>query len=300
MRNQFQGVCPVVNVPFDCSGAIDWQSFSDVIEYTLAQGVHTLALFAFNSEPHKMTFEEKMKLIPFFTSTVKNRVETLIGLVDNSISGCIELGQTAVRANCDGVILFPPSISTPDLNGLLNYFKTIAKEVKLPVMLQDNPRSTGVSMSVELLYRAHREIENFDYLKVECPIPARKIRQLSELSQGSLKCYSGNGGIYAVEAFLSGAWGIMPGVCTAGVYVKLLRYLENGETNKARDVFERVLPLVWYEDQSLEFYIACEKALLERASAIAFDHPRQPGYRLDEKEKDELFTLYDRCVGISN
>lgn len=295
MDYRFHGVCPVVNVPFDSSGAVDWKSFANVIKFTLGQNVGAIALFAFNSEPHKMTFKEKMDIIPFFISAVNRRAETLVGLVDNSISGCIELGIRAAEAGANGVILFPPSLSTPGLEGLLAYFKTISKAVGLPVMLQDNPRSTGVAMSSELLIRAHREIDNFNYLKVECPIPAHKIRQLVQQSDGSLKCFSGNGGIHAVEAFLSGAWGIMPGVCTAGVFVRILNHLEAGDLESARLRFERALPLIWFEDQSLEFYIACEKALLKRAGIISCDEPRQPGYRLDDWERNELFILYDRC-----
>ena len=72
-----------------------------------------------------------------------------------------------------------------------------------------------------------------------------------------------------MDAYLCGARGLMPGVCVAGAFQNLYDMLDRGETEEARNAFEKLLPLVWYEDQSLEFYIACEKAILRREGVIA-------------------------------
>ena len=181
-------------------------------------------------------------------------------------------------------------------DALVEYFKTIAEAVDLPVMIQDNPRSTGVTMSLDMLISAFNDIKQFDYIKVECPIPMRKMKAIVEKTNGKLKCYSGNGGIFAIDAFLNGATGIMPGVLLCGEFNKMTEYFNNNEIDKARDMFEKLLPLTWYEDQSLEFYIACEKYMLKEVGIIKSDTIRKPCISLTESEKVELKELYNRMI----
>jgi 4-hydroxy-tetrahydrodipicolinate synthase len=294
MNNLFKGVCPVINIPFGDDGEIDLPGMRNIIEFTLREGCENIAVFAFNSEPHKMTSTEKIMVLTEFMKTVNHRAGTLVGIIENSIKGSIEFARLVQKLGGDGVILYPPALSTPAGEKLLLYFKSVAESIDIPVMVQDNPRSTGVTMSTEFLVRAYKEIENFRYIKVECPIPTRKIKDLIRLTDGGLKCYSGNGGIFAIDAFNCGAWGIMPGVSTVGYFVKLYRSFIEGDVDSARDIFENILPLVWYEDQSLEFYISCEKELLKRKEIITHAVSREPACDMDEYSVKELFFLYDR------
>lgn len=294
MPHKFEGVCPVVNVPFLPDLSIDYEGLRSIIDFTLDAGCDTISLFAFNSEPHKMAWNEKFDVIRAFLDHVDHRAETIVGIIENSISGSVEMAQWVEKFGGDGMILYPPSLSTPQNKKLLGYFKSVADSVGISVMIQDNPRSTGVTMTTDFLLSAYREIQNFRYLKVECPIPVRKLKDLVRLTEGDLKTYTGNGGIFAVDGFLNGAWGIMPGVVTAGSFVKIFNACKAGQIDKARDIFENILPLVWYEDQSLEFYIACEKVLLKKRGVI--EHPllREPGCDLSEAEISELMSLYER------
>ena len=294
MDYKFKGVCPVMNLPFRADGSIDHEDMAKEAEMLISAGCESICLFAFNSEPHKLSFDEKLDTIGRFLGIIGRRVQTLIGIVENSISGAKLLAQAAEKGGADGIILYPPSLSTPSGDALLDYFKQIAGSVSIDVMIQDNPRSTGVSMTMEFLLKAFREIDNFNYLKVECPIPVRKLRRICELTEGKLKCYSGNGGIFAVNAFLNGAWGIMPGAVTAPEFIKLHGLIESGKTDEARALFEKLLPLVWFEDQSLEFYVACEKELLRHMGVFKTSVCRDPGETLCEADLNELYALYGR------
>ena len=290
----FKGVCPVVNVPFNEDYSVDFESLGNIVDYVIESGCSSVCLFAFNSEPHKLSFREKLETIQKFLESVDGRIQTLIGIVENSIGDCIELGTTAKKYGADGIILYPPALSTPNGDELIGYFKTIADAVDLPVMIQDNPRSTGVNMSLEFLLDAHARIPSFEYLKVECPIPMRKMRKIIDATNGKMKCYSGNGGIFAVDAFLNGAYGIMPGVVMCGHFNKMYTYLAEGKVDEARSMFEKILPFTWFEDQSLEFYISCEKYLLKQMGIIKNATVRKPEVQLMPNEIEELNNLFAR------
>lgn len=290
----FNGCCPVVNVPFNEDYSIDFDGLKNIIDFIENRGCKSICLFAFNSEPYKLSFDEKLETIEKFLVFTDKRMETLIGIVENSIADCIKLGKKAKEFGTDGIILYPPALSTPAGTDLMEYFKSISDEVDLPVMIQDNPRSTGVSMSVDLLLSAYKEINQFEYIKVECSIPMRKMRELISRTEGKLKCYSGNGGIFAIDAFLNGATGIMPGVLLSGEFNHMVELFAQNRIEEARDKFEKLLPLTWYEDQSLEFYISCEKYLLAELGVIKSDVARKPCLTLSDVEKVELMNLYKR------
>ena len=296
MKNIFEGVCPVVSVPFFEDESIDFKGLNNVTDFVLNEGCESVCLFAFNSEPHKMSDAEKRATIESFLKHLNGRAKALIGIVENSIEGCISLAQFAEKHGADGIILYPPALSTPSGDALLDYFKKVSESVKLDVMIQDNPRSTGVTMSFDFLLEAYNSIENFKHLKVECPIPIRKLKKLVDMTNGEILCYSGNGGIHAIEAFLNGAAGIMPGVIASGWFVKMFKDIKAGRVNEARDFFEKLLPLLWYEDQSLEFFVTCEKELLKRLGIIENATVRAPGCILTDEEREQLFALYDRAV----
>ena len=290
----YNGCCPVVNVPFNEDYSIDFEGLKNIIDFIYERGCKSICLFAFNSEPYKLSFDEKIETIKSFLKFNDKRMETLIGIVENSIGDCVKLGKTAKEFGADGIILYPPALSTPSGKNLMEYFKIISEEVDLPVMIQDNPRSTGVKMSMELLLDAYKEIKQFNYIKVECPIPMRKMRDLINATNGKLKCYSGNGGIFAIDAFLSGATGIMPGALLSGEFNEMTELFNQNKLEEAREMFEKILPLAWYEDQSLEFYISCEKFLLKKLGVIKCDAARKPCVPLTDFEKEELLNLYNR------
>lgn len=294
MNELFKGVCPVINVPFNENEEVDYKGLEKLIDFSYDSGCKSLCLFAFNSEPHKIGFNEKKDIIKAFIKNSAGRMLTLIGIVENSLTDCIELAKHSEKCGADGLILYPPALSTPSGDQLCNYFKKIADSVNIAIMIQDNPRSTGVSMSLEFLIDTYKKISNFRHLKVECPFPMRKMKKINALTNGEMKCYSGNGGIFAIDAFLSGANGIMPGIVAAKYFIKMYDYFESGQLDKARNLFEKILPFAWYEDQSLEFYIACEKAVLKYDGIIDSDKVREPGCVLTEAEYNELIVLYER------
>ena len=57
----FNGCCPVVNVPFNEDYSIDFESLAKEIDFIYDRGCKSICLFAFNSEPYKLSFDEKIE-----------------------------------------------------------------------------------------------------------------------------------------------------------------------------------------------------------------------------------------------
>ena len=66
----FKGCCPVVNVPFNEDYSIDFESLKSEIDFIYNGGCKSICLFAFNSEPYKLSFDEKVETIKQFLKMV--------------------------------------------------------------------------------------------------------------------------------------------------------------------------------------------------------------------------------------
>lgn len=299
MNNLFQGVFPVMNTPFLDNGDVDYAGIANIVEHVIEEGCTRLSIFALNSEPNKLTDDEKIRVLEAFFAAARGRAETAVGVLHSSIRGAGEMCRIAQDMGADGVILFPPIIVPPTGAKLMGYLQQVAAHVDIPVMYQDAPRTTGVTVTNEFLLEAHRLIPNLRYIKVESVHPVLRLAELIESSDGELRCLTGNGGIYTVDGFVRGAWGVMPGVANVAHFCALHDSFAAGDLARARDIFENMMPLLWFEDQSLEFFVACEKEILKRKGVIASAHVRDPGLMLDDANRDELWALLDRLRPLS-
>ncbi len=294
MDEMFRGVCPVLNTPFRDDGEVDHDSLSNLVDYAIDARCRSLSIFAMNSEPTRLTTEEKHAVLDTFFAATRGRVHTAVGLVEDSIRSARVMAQVAAKGGVDALILFPPGRVPPAGERLAAYLKEIAASVDLPLMYQDAPRTTGVAVSTEFIVSLSKRIPNLHYVKVECPLPVLRLEALVAQTSGKLRSMSGNGGIYTIDAFRRGAWGVMPGVAVVDRFVALYECFAAGDLNGARDIFENLMPLLWFEDQSLDFFIACEKQILFERGVIASPHIRENGLTLTENDRDELNALLAR------
>ena len=294
MSDLFSGVFPVMNTPFLDNGDIDLRGVASIVEFCIAEGCEQISIFALNSEPNKRTGGEKVGVLRAFQAAARGRVQTAVGVIDSSMRGAIEFAALARESGADGIILFPPMIAPPAGEKLFSYLETVSAAASMPVMYQDAPRTTGVTVTTDFLLDAARRIPNLKLIKVECVNPVLRLAALKSAMGDALKCHTGNGGIYVVDGFIRGGDGVMPGVANVGHFVALYNAFRAGDLETTRDIFENMMPLLWFEDQSLEFFVASEKEILKRKGVIGSAHVRAPGMMLDDPNRAELFALVDR------
>ena len=158
--------------------------------------------------------------------------------------------------------------------GIREFFRTLSDAIAIPIMIQDAPVS-GVALSADLLARLAREVANVAYFKIEVPGAAAKLRELIRLGGDAVEGpWDGEEAITLMADLDAGATGTMPG----GGYPDLLRPIVDahaaGRREEAAEGYERVLPLINYENRQCGL-LAC-KALMREGGVIASDHVRHP------------------------
>ena len=245
----FQGVYHILVTTFDAEGKIDIESQRALTEYLIRCGAHGLGLFGNASEGYALTAEERRTLLTEIVKWVKSRVPLIVSSGHTSTWGAVELSREARDMGADGLMVLPPYLMKTDGEGLVRYFDEISKAAQIPVMVQDAPLMTNVSMPAPLLARMAREIEHVTLAKVEAPPTAPKVTDVAKLAGDKLTIFGGLNAQFHIEEYDRCARGTMPGSDLTAPLVAIWNALESGDRDRAWKIFTACLPLLRFELQ---------------------------------------------------
>jgi dihydrodipicolinate synthase/N-acetylneuraminate lyase len=172
------------------------------------------------------------------------------------------------------------------------FYARVSNAIGIPVMVQDAPAS-GTVLSVALLARMARQIEQVAYFKIETPGAAAKLRALIEEGGDAIEGpWDGEEGITLFADLEAGATGAM----TGGAYADGLRPIVESHRHGDRDAafarYQRWLPLINHENRQSGFLAA--KALMKEGGVIACEAPRHPWPAMHPLTRRELIETARR------
>jgi 4-hydroxy-tetrahydrodipicolinate synthase len=142
MDTKFTGSMVALVTPFDTQGDIDWQALERLLDLHLQSGTHALVLGGTTGESATMTYEERHQILEFAINHIKGRIPVIAGTGSSSTRIALELSQQAKQAGADGLLIVTPPYNKPTQEGLIDYYTTIAHEIKMPVILYNVPGRT--------------------------------------------------------------------------------------------------------------------------------------------------------------
>jgi 4-hydroxy-tetrahydrodipicolinate synthase len=190
---------------------------------------------------------------------------------------CAERSARAQAMGAAMVMVMPPyhgatvRVREPAIH---EFFRGVAREIDIPVVVQDAPVS-GTALPAAFLARLAREIANVCYFKIEVPMAAAKLRELIHLGGEAVTGpWDGEEAITLLADLDAGATGSMCG----GGYPDGIRQIVEpylaGRREEAVAAYMRWLPLINHENRQCG--LAAAKALMLAGGVIACDGVRAP------------------------
>src|SRR5262249_12856142 len=156
--------------------------------------------------------------------------------------------RQAEAAGADALMVQPPYVFKPDPAGIVEHYRAVAGAVSIPVIVQDEPVVTGLTMAPGLLAQLAREIPNVRYVKVEhVPTAVKRSRTREAAGEGGGPIpglLGAMGGLSPLDELRRGAAGIMTGFAYPEVLVEVYRAWSSGDEERAAETFYRYLPLI--------------------------------------------------------
>jgi 4-hydroxy-tetrahydrodipicolinate synthase len=180
---------------------------------------------------------------------------------------------------------------------LVAYYKSVGDGSPLPIVVQDHPAATGVTMSVNAIASMSREIESVAALKLEEAPTLAKVSAVRRATHGRLPIFGGLGGVFLMEELARGASGVMTGFAFPEVLRDVCSAFAAGEVERASRIFYRFLPLILYESQGGPALLL-RKEIYRLRGLIASNRLRAPSVELDQQVPGEIQRIA-ATVGLS-
>jgi 4-hydroxy-tetrahydrodipicolinate synthase len=146
---RYHGIIPPVVTPLTPDGQLDEPGLAKLIEHLIAGGVHGLFMLGTTGEAPSLPSELQRQVVTSTTRLVNGRVPVLIGISHTSLSESVALARSATDAGCEAVVAAAPYYLPLDQTELAGYFRRLAAQVPMPLMLYNFPLLTKVVFEPE-------------------------------------------------------------------------------------------------------------------------------------------------------
>lgn len=146
----FKGSGVALITPFDDEG-INYKKLEELLEFQLKNGTDAIVICGTTGEASAMSEDEHMKVLEFCIEKMRGKTKMLAGTGSNNIDKAVRLSRYAEKLRYDGVLVVTPYYNKATQKGLIEYYGTIAKTIKIPIVLYNVPSRTGVSISLDTL-----------------------------------------------------------------------------------------------------------------------------------------------------
>jgi 4-hydroxy-tetrahydrodipicolinate synthase len=286
----WSGIFHIMATPFTEAGELDEPGIARLLDHALATGLRGVTVLGIAGEAHRLTDDERRRVVAATVKAVSGRLPVAVGVSAGGLHLASAFARMARDEGADAVMVAPPT-GVKNLDAVAEYYHAVAKAAALPMVVQDEPVTTQVTMPAPFLARLANELPAAAAVKLEEAPTLPKITRLRALVERRIAIFGGLGGVYFFEELSRGADGAMTGF----PYPEALRAIREafvaGDRPAARALFYRWLPLIRYESQPGAIpgtSLAIRKEILRRRGWLATSYVRPPSASLDPETLSEL------------
>jgi 2-keto-3-deoxy-L-arabinonate dehydratase len=296
MPTKITGVLPVAHTPFHEDESIDFDSLARQIDWAFGQGIQGCCT-GMVSELLRLDRDERVELNRRLAELCRGRGLFVAGIGAESIRQALRLAAAAESAGCDGLMATPPVTAAVAPDHLLDYFRALARQTRLPLIVQDASSHVGQSIPASVCIQLLDEFgaERIQFKPEANPI-GPNLSALRDATGGRARIFEGSGGLALVDSYRRGIVGTIPGMEFLPGVVALWRALQRGDE---ATIYALSLPLgalVQLQLQAgLDGFLAIEKYVLWQRGLFRTQVRRRPyRWELDEETRIELHRLLER------
>lgn len=238
----FHGSIVALVTPMDESGQIDFAALTRLINLHLDAGTDALAVAVTTSESLTLTVEEHHAVVEHVIRIVAGRCPVIAGASESSTARAVNLARAAMQQGADACLIMAPYGNKPTQEGLYLHYKTIAREVPIPIILYNVPSRTASDLLPETVARL-AEIPNIVGIK-EATGDIGRAQLIHTLCEGRIDVLSGDDET-ALELMFNRAKGVISvtaNVAPSAMH-QMCKHALQGDFMEARRWNEVLLPL---------------------------------------------------------
>lgn len=241
---KLHGIIGYPVTPFSDDNTINIPVLKQMLDLLIENGCDAIASLGSTGESAYLEWDEWCLVAKTSIESINKRLPVIIGISELTTDQAIKKAQVAQSYGADALMVIPISYWKLTDQEIFEYYQAIAQATTLPIMIYNNPVTSGVDMSPELIVRMFNNIANITMVK-ESSGDIQRMHKIQELSKGELPFYNGCNPL-ALEALCA----VASGWCTAAPNLlgqqpqQLIEYVKNSDLSQAQRSFYQQLPLL--------------------------------------------------------
>lgn len=272
---------------------LDFDALTITLNSLLEQECDAIAPLGSAGESAYLSWSEWQQVAEKSIEVVNHRVPVILGISELTTQMAIQKAKMAEQLGADVIMVLPISYWKLTDEEIYEYYQQIAAATKLPIMVYNNPATSGVDLSPELIVKMFQNIENICMVK-DSTGDIQRMHKFYELTQGKLPFYNGCNPL-ALEAFCAGA----SGWCTVAPNLlgklprQLYQAIKSGDLAQAQTLFYKQLPVLRFVVQG-----GLPKTVKAGLNELGFNvgDPRKPLQSATPAEIEHLKTLIKQAT----
>ncbi|UWD49587.1 4-hydroxy-tetrahydrodipicolinate synthase [Clostridioides difficile] len=186
----FKGSAVALVTPFTEDNNVNFEKLGELIEYHIENDTDALVVCGTTGEATTMSESEIFAVIKYTVEKVNKRIPVIAGTGSNNTMLSVHMSQEAEKLGVDGLLIITPYYNKTNERGLKLHFETIAKSVKLPIILYNVPGRTKVNIKPSVVAELAK-IDNIVAVK-EASGDLAQVAEIAKLVPEDFAIYSGN------------------------------------------------------------------------------------------------------------
>lgn len=287
MRFEWEGVIPALTTKFTKDDSLDLPLFEINLQAQLSAGVKGIILGGTLGEASVLTLEEKEKLVKFSLEKIAGKVPVIINIAEGSTREALRQASLSKTWGADGLMLLPPMRYKSDHRETVTYFKTIADNTDMPVMIYNNPVDYKVEVTLDM-FDELQACKNISAVK-ESTRDVTNVTRMRNRFGNRYKILCGVDTL-AMEELCLGADGWVAGLVCAfpKETVAIYDLVKKGRIDEATKIYRWFMPLLELDiHPKLVQYIK----LAESRAGIGSEFVRAPRLMLEGEERERILKV---------
>lgn len=283
---------PAVTTKFTSDDTLDLVMFEKNIRAQMDAGVHGIILGGTLGEASTLEQEEKETLIKTSIALADGKIPVIMNVAEQSTKGAIEAAQTAEKVGAQGLMLLPPMRYKATDYETVAYFKAVAKNTSLPIMLYNNPVDYKIEVTLDMLEEL-MVCDNIQAIK-ESTRDITNVIRIQNRFGDRVKVFTGVDTL-GLESLVIGAVGWVAGLVCAypAETVAIYELVKAGRIEEALKIYRWFMPLL---ELDISPQLVQNIKLAEVATGIGTEHVRAPRLPLQGAERERVLQVIETAM----
>ncbi len=288
----WKGVYPALLTPFKKDDSIDFEMYKINLEAQLDAGVDGVVIAGSLGEASSLLGKEKNELLLYTKMLLQDKVSVIMTIAEQSTRVAIQAARDAEMNGADGIMLLPPMRYKADEKETVAFFKAVAFNTSLPIMIYNNPVDYKILVSLDM-FEELAECDNIQAVKES----TRDITNVTRMINRFGDRYKILAGVdtLAYESLCAGADGLVAGLVDAfpRETVAMYRLVKAGYFGEALKIYRWFMPVLELDIHTkLVQYIK----LAAVQTGIGTEYVRAPRLHIEGTEREAVLAVINEAI----